>query len=332
MEVRARRILGFTGRMVSRERLLRVGSTVAAAAGARRVRIAGQLLLLIGLVFVLLRLRTVWHDSHVTLDRINWPSLVGGGLVAAVAVAGAAFIWLEILRRLGETPQPRWAGIYLQAQLGKYIPGSLWQYAGRAVGARTQAISVRTTAVSTAVELAAAVLAAAVLASLTGSVWLQAVAALSVAGALLLCLRMTAADRTLTSAVRATAIAAVLYMLIWAALGVALWLTARALLELPVSEIGFYTGAFSIAWLAGLFAFFAPAGIGVREAALVGLLHTRIGTADAVLVAAVSRGMLTIVDIVAAAVGTVLLRKPRCPKSGEALHRRNERAPSEAKR
>ena len=319
--------------MASRERLLRLGSTIAAATGARRVRVAGQLLLLIGLVFVLLRLRTVWRDGHVSLDRVNWPALAGATFIASVAVAGAAFIWLEILRRLGETPQRRWAGIYLQAQLGKYIPGSLWQYASRAVTARVQAIPLRITTTSTAVELAAAVLAAAVLATLTAGIWLSAAAALSAAGALFLGVRITAAtNRTLTSAVRATAIAAVLYVVIWAALGVAFWLTARALFKLPVSDVGFYTGAFSIAWLAGLVAFFAPGGIGVREAALVALLHSRIGTADAVLVAAVSRGVLTVVDIAAAAVGTFLLQKPGRPASGEVLHRRNERAPSEAKR
>jgi uncharacterized membrane protein YbhN (UPF0104 family) len=91
-------------------------------------------------------------------------------------------------------------------------------------------------------------------------------------------------------------------------LGVALWVSARALFPVDLGEIGYYTGAYAIAALAGLIAFFAPVGIGVREAVLVALLRSRLGTADAVLLAGVFRGLLTVVDIGAAAAGAVLLR------------------------
>jgi uncharacterized membrane protein YbhN (UPF0104 family) len=190
---------------------------------------------------------------------------------------------------------------------------------------------------STGVELAAAILAAAILASLAGNIWLLAAVALSAAVALFLSARMTAANRARTSVartavVRATAIATVLYVVIWDVMGLAFWLTARALVNVPFSDLAFYTGAFMIAWLIGLIAVFAPGGIGVREAVLVGLLHKRIGTADAVLVAAASRAVLTIVDIAAAAVGAFLLRKPQQPRSGDLLRPRSEGATSEAKR
>src|SRR5436190_915077 len=80
-----------------------------------------------------------------------------------------------------------------------------------------------------------------------------------------------------------------------ALVGLSFWLTARALVPVPLEDLGFYTGVFAIASLAGLFAFFAPVGLGVREAVLVALLRPRLGTADALLVAAASRGVLTIV-------------------------------------
>jgi glycosyltransferase 2 family protein len=324
-----RRFLGFTACMLSRRQVEHLAARGAELATARRVRIVAQLLLAAGLVFVLLRTRSIWHDSNISFDRVSWPSLAGALALAAIAVTAAAFVWLAILRRLGEAPQPRWAGIYLQAQLGKYIPGSFWQYAGRAVSARGQAISWRTTTVSTGVELAAAVLAAAVLASLAGSLWLWTTAAPCAAVALALGWRL---NRTRTAMVGATAVAAILYVLIWALMGLAFWLTARALISLPFSSVFYYTGAFSIAWLAGLVAFFAPGGIGVREAVLVGLLHARIGTADAALVASASRAVLTAVDVAAAAAGVFLLRKTGRPKDGTVLRRRTDGAASDAKR
>lgn len=134
--------------MVSRERLLRLGATVAERATARRVRVLGQLLLLAGLVFVVLRVRSLWHGSHIELATINWLMVVAAVATAAVAVLLAAFVWLRILRRLGIEPRRRWAGIYMQAQLGKYIPGSVWQYAGRAALARGEAIPLRLATVS----------------------------------------------------------------------------------------------------------------------------------------------------------------------------------------
>ena len=50
-------------------------------------------------------------------------------------------------------------------------------------------------------------------------------------------------------------------------------------------------------------AIYAPGGIGVREAVLVGLLRGKIGSGDALLIAAASRAVLTLVDLVGAEPG-----------------------------
>src|SRR5580765_6813789 len=124
--------------MVSRDRLQRLGATVAERATSRRVRAIGQVLLLAAIVFISLRARSLWHGSHIELGRVNW---------------------LAILRSLGVRTQLRWAWIYFQAQLAKYIPGSVWQYAGRAATARSNGIPVRAVGVSLPVEFVASGLA-----------------------------------------------------------------------------------------------------------------------------------------------------------------------------
>ena len=45
-----------------------------------------------------------------------------------VGMTMAGLIWLAILESLGLRTQLRWVWIFFQAQLGKYIPGSVWQY------------------------------------------------------------------------------------------------------------------------------------------------------------------------------------------------------------
>jgi hypothetical protein len=80
-----------------------------------------------------------------------------------------------------------------------------------------------------------------------------------------------------------------------------------------VADVGFYAGAFAIASLVGLVAFFAPVGLGIREAVIVALLRSRLGTSDALLLAAVSRGVLTVVDLGTAAAGAAVLRR-RSPR------------------
>jgi glycosyltransferase 2 family protein len=306
------------------ERLQRLASRGAEFATTRRVRVGSQILLLVALVFVLLRLRSVWRDSHASLETVSWLALAGAAALATVAVVEAAFVWLEILRGLGASPRRHWAAIFLQAQLGKYVPGSVWQYAGRAALARVEAAPLRVVAASMTAEVAAGVLAGGVIASLLVGLW-AFVAVLAVAsgtcvvGARLFLRRPRIRDfierraggRAFARTLRATIRGAALYLLIWGPVGFGFWMTARALFGVPLSAVGYYAGAFAVASLAGLFAFFAPVGLGVREAVIVALLRPRLGTADAVLLAGVSRGILTVVDIVTAAAGAVILKWTR---------------------
>jgi uncharacterized membrane protein YbhN (UPF0104 family) len=291
---------------------------------SRRVRVVAQLLLLAALAFVLLRLHSIWTESQIDLSQVSWPLVVAAGAVAAAAVVGAGYIWLQILRRLGVRVRQRWIGIFLETQLGKYIPGSVWHYAGRTALTRVEGVAVRTVALSVGVELAASVFAGAVLASLMLGVagLIFAAALTSSAGVAAsrveirrlqplgrLAPRVAAADvkRTLQATVDGTA----LYLVIWFMLAAAFWLTARALFSVPVTQAPYYMGVYGVACLTGLVVIFAPVGFGVREALIVALLRSRLGTADALVLAAASRLLLTTVDIATAGAGAWLLRRSR---------------------
>lgn len=293
--------------MVSRERLRRLGATVVERATTRRVRAIGQVLLLVTIVFVALRARSLWHGSHIELGRVDWLALVGSFLLAAAGTAAGGLIWLAILESLGVRTQLRWAWFFFQAQLGKYIPGSVWQYAGRAAVARTNGIPVRQVGISLPVEFVASGVAggsiAAFLLGWWGAAVVGAVAAFLVAGERL--------ARGVRPAVRATVVATVLYLPVWLLLGGSFWLCARGLLAVPDQDLALYIGAFAVAWLAGLVAIYAPGGLGVREAVLVALLSSRIGAANALVIAAASRLIFILVDVALAGIATAALRRGR---------------------
>jgi uncharacterized membrane protein YbhN (UPF0104 family) len=289
--------------MVSRERLLRLGATVAERATERRVRVLAQVLLVAAVVFVVLRVRSLWHGSHVELANVDWAALAGSFVLAMLGTAAGALIWLVILDGLGVKPRLRWAGLFFQAQLGKYIPGSIWQYAGRAAVARSNGIPVGPVGVSLAVEFAAAAIAAGSMAAFLVGWWgaliLAAVAVLLAASG-----RPTRSRLPVHVTIRAT----LLYLPVWLLLGASFWLCARGLVAAPAGDLALYMGTFAVAWLAGLLAIYAPGGLGVREAVLVALLHGRIGAADALVVAAASRLILILVDVLLAGVSTAVLR------------------------
>ena len=78
---------------------------------------------------------------------------------------------LAHLRRLGARTELWFAGVFLQAQRAKYIPGSLWQYAGRTTLARAYGLPFASVAMSLLVELLAAALAGVVGSPLIFGAW-----------------------------------------------------------------------------------------------------------------------------------------------------------------
>lgn len=305
--------------MLSRERLLRLGATLIELArslqGKPAVRFSGRLLAAALVLLLGLRLWQLWERKPVDFGRLDIAIFVAAVAASAVAVSAYGLVWPVLLRRLG-TPAPfSWIALFFKSQLGKYLPGSVWQYAGRVGLARSRGVSVQVGLASIVAEVIYSAVAAAVASSLLLG-WIAAPAILLglVVLALLLGGRLAgllARAPLARRATRAAPVAVGLYLLVWAAYGIAFWATGRALFAVPASDLPRYIGVFALAWLAGLVAVFAPGGIGVREAVIVGLLGGRLGQADAIVLAATSRIVLTAIDLFAgaAAFGLPALRR-----------------------
>jgi len=295
---------------------------------SRWVRVAVRLAALALVALLALRLRQLWQETPADLSAVDTPVIAIAAIMSLAAVVAYGSVWPFILRQIGAPVPSGSIRLFLQSQLGKYLPGSVWHYAGRVGLARSRGVAVRSTLISLGVEVGASALAAVIVGLFVLPIALAALLAVAVAVAVALIglAPARAPERLLDplirvirrivplsvvdmrQAVRALPAATALYIPVWAVYGVAFWLTARALFPIPTTDIVFFTAAFALGWLAGMIVVFAPGGIGVREAVLVGLLAPRVGHAEAIVIAGASRLLLTAADLLGGGAAFALAR------------------------
>jgi uncharacterized membrane protein YbhN (UPF0104 family) len=259
--------------------------------------------------------------SEVANVTPRWAWIAAACLLLAAGYATSALIWGRMVRDLGG---PRLAPadavrIYLVANLGRYVPGKLWQIAGLALLARGKGVppSVATAAafVGQAVALAGAMLIA-LIALAQAPPPLAGLAPFALVGtaAVVLVVTIPGIFRPLLrlwmrwvpgDAPAEVPIGALeglrwlaLYTLNWGGYALAFWLLMRGL-SLPGSPL-VLGPAFAAAYVVGYLALFAPAGLGVREGAMVVLLSPIVGAGAAALAAVVARVWTTVVEVVPA--------------------------------
>lgn len=220
------------------------------------LRFAGTVLFALSLLFVGYFAATNWPEE------INFPLslLCLSSLIYGLSHITTTASWLTILRALcSPLPLREGATIALVSQVGKYLPGNIAHHVGRAALAKRLNVPIKVSAASTGIEVASAILAAAIvgafavfmLPDVPAYVW---VAILLVGGAMLL---------------------------------IAFTRYRAALISVPFLTVGLvFTGysfqllhggqwaisAYALAWLLGFLVPGAPAGLGVREAALIAML------------------------------------------------------------
>lgn len=320
------------------------GSGQPSAAGRKRWWVTPvKLILTVGVTWLILRGAGVRLSEVGTVDwrlvRPNVPYLVLSVALVFVTFAVTAALWSRNLVEFGErrVGVVEGAAVLLIANLGRYVPGKILALAGVAVMARRRGISgVRATAAAVTAQMVNLLAAAAVggwvavwSAGLSEAwqvgVGVGMVAALGGflyfggAGALVRwVLRRSGHDRNLPDpSGRALLLLLPGYIVNWLVFGAAFVCLGRGL----GMEFGFGIGitAFAAAYFAGYLAVFAPAGLGIRESSLLGLLTPVLGAEASLILAALQRVWITAAELVAASAGAFALRKPAraAPHSGD---------------
>jgi hypothetical protein len=259
------------------------------------------------------------------VDRAAWVPdpllLVASSVLLLAAYFASAAIWGRIVHDMGG---PRLGvrdsvPIFMIANLGRYLPGKVWQVAGLAALARRQGVPAATAAAAAVLGQGIALVAAAAvgMGALLGGPesyrrWGLVGAALVVATIALLAvpavfarlagiwLRVTRTEHVGNIGVLHGLRWLALYTLNWTLYAVAFWVLSRSMgLEgalLPVAS------AFAAAYVLGYAMVFAPAGLGPREGFMIVFLTPHLGAAPAGMIAVVSRLWTTGVELIPAGI------------------------------
>jgi hypothetical protein len=294
-----------------------------------------------------------WKDVAPALKglRADWGRVLGSGAIVLSTYLILVEAWRATLRVWSESlPFGTAARIWFVSNLGKYVPGKVWQIA--AMGAMAQKAGVSAAAAvgsSLIVNLVSIVAGFAVIAvTAAGKVGTAvgvgassdggrsaelAVIAIAIAGGAALLLAPVAVPRLATLAGRVTGrsipiprvppraiwVAAASTTASWLLYGIAFALFAHGVSPRATGNASSYIAVYTGSYLAGYLALFAPGGVGVREAILV-LAMPRFGLAsapDAAVIAITSRLWLTILEILP---GLLLLQRRRAAQPARAEH------------
>ncbi|ETK33538.1 lysylphosphatidylglycerol synthase domain-containing protein [Microbispora sp. ATCC PTA-5024] len=283
------------------------------------------LLALLALGFLVYGLGRNWSQTSAALAQLSWWSL-GVAFLSVLAGLGLMLVaWRDILAGLGSPLPLRVAArVLFVGQLGKYIPGSVWAFAAMIELARDHGAPPRRTFSATALGLvtslgcALALAAATLSGELAREAWyLLALIPLILVGlhprvmtwGLNLALRIAGKeplDRVLSGTDMARA--AAWTMAGWLVYGVHLWVLVGGLRPGGPSLYAVAAGAYALAWATGILTVVVPAGIGVREGAMVIALAPVLDAPRALVVAVVSRVLFTLADAAWAGVGFLVAR------------------------
>lgn len=268
------------------------------------------------------------HWSEIRSRQFAWQAgpLALGSVIVVLTLAVLLGAWITSLRwcaaRISALDA---AKVWFTTNLARFLPGGVWQFASLAVMSSRYGVSPTVTTATVLLEQVVLLLTGlAVVAVLTPAVlhaawWQAAVAVGVVLGVLMLALPGGRVGRWLARHVpslslvwsRLRAVQLVLFFVIltvpWLMYGTAFRFLAIGLLGGVSASWGFYIAAFTGSYLAGVIAVFAPAGLFVREAALISVLTPVLGGGDAVILAIASRIWLTGLEIAA---GVVVLALP----------------------
>jgi glycosyltransferase 2 family protein len=317
-----------------------VSATVGPTPRRRRpLRTALHLLMVAAFVlFIAYAVAKRWDDVRDYAGRL---SLRAAGLSMA-AVLGAIWCsflcWKAVLADFGSrVPVSGGMRIFFIGQLGKYLPGKLWPILTQIRLGASYRVPKRASGAAAGVFMllvlgTGLVLAAATLPFLGGQAfsrywWTLAVLPVALAamhpailnrglGTALRLAKREPMPRPLT--LRGIAAAAFWCLPMWALFGVHTW--ALALDLGSTNELDLYlraTGVFAASWSIGFVLGVLPAGAGPREAAFILLFGATLPTAQATVLALVSRLLITLGDVAWGMLALVGVRKPLSPTPEE---------------
>jgi uncharacterized membrane protein YbhN (UPF0104 family) len=270
-------------------------------------------------------LRVSWGEVS-TLEPERWRPrplpFVGSLALLLLVFAYLVGLWTVMVRSFGG-PAIRLAEafrIFFIANLGRYVPGKVWQLAGLTYLAGKKGVSIPIASSAAILGQVYSLGAAAVVAAVALSVGKGTALPAGIAPGALALAALAILLTTIPSVLRPIlrfgfklgrsdhAIPEIdswfglrwlgLYLPAWVGYGLAFGLLWASFPQLPPVAWPIAVGGFAGAYFLGYAAAFAPAGVGVREGALAILLAPAMGPASATVLAVIARLWMTAAEVV----------------------------------
>ena len=282
------------------------------------------------LFFVARYVRLHWNDLSAIAFSPRWVTLACAAVVLGIALCVMIVMWQVLLRRHGEVLALRKAfSFFFISQLGKYLPGKVWAFAGRVGYCVKEGHRPVQAFASVFYEQAFLVISAAIVGCLGGALLAQTntkmpLAALVAAPVVIFLVAHPAAMRTAVNfgcrllkrePIRVDmATSDYLVLLCWYVVfqllaGLSFFLVAKAFAPLPWTLLPTFAGVYALAWVTGFLALLVPGGLGVREGVMLTLLAGVVAPEVAIATSIVHRLMITSMEVVGAGTGWVVLRR-----------------------
>ncbi len=278
--------------------------------------------LAVGCLYLVVRqIADGWDDYGDQIADARWAWLLVAVPLAVAGMSSLGLVWRSALATLGATVRRRDVFVWYQVgNLGKYIPGGVFQILGRGElatrGGVPRSVAYNSVALSMgATYLCGALVSAALLPlvfieqeSIGGTWWVFLAIPLGLAALhpRVLGRFFTLAEKLFAGAGEAqvptwtNAVRLVLRHTVgWLGNGVACWAVAVTFApDAPFATIVF---AGIVSWVAGFLVIFVPSGLGVREATFTAIAATSLSPEIAATVAIVSRLAFVVADLIGAA-------------------------------
>ena len=270
-------------------------------------------------------------DSLISsLALLPWYVAVFAVVLAIVYVFFTMWSWKAILKALGSDIDWSTATqLFGVSQIGKYIPGGVWNIVAAAEIGRDHDIPARRSVTAMTVAVLISLLSGTgigVITVLCTSVSIQIptwliVALLTFLVILLMppvlnrliefgfkLLKRPAPESRLTFS--GLGLATILAIVAWIISGVQIWVLACGFGVSPsVDSLALSIGSYALAWVAGFLVVFVPAGTGIRESVLGIFFVSVLNSGSVLAVVLISRIAMTIADLVFAGTGALLKMK-----------------------
>ncbi|HEU5156273.1 MAG TPA: lysylphosphatidylglycerol synthase transmembrane domain-containing protein [Streptosporangiaceae bacterium] len=271
----------------------------------------------LAVAFLVSALVSQWGKATAALSALSWWSVALATVAGVLAPGGAMLAWRTLLADLGSPLRPGPAvQVMFLGQLGKYLPGGVWQVVATMELGRDHAAPRKRTFTATVLGMAITLVSALALTAVAlpftsaGAAhrywWVLALVPVVAAtlhprvltGALNAALRL-ARREPLERGVGGGALVRALgwTVLGWALLDVQAWLLVTDVHRGGLADFLPAAAAYMLAWSVGFLTIFAPGGIGTREVAMAAALAPLMDWPQALVIATVSRLISMVADL-----------------------------------